>query len=86
MRHDQFGQPAPADKRRYIEQGIEAEDRALAINPEYVDALVYKNILLRLKALGEPDRAKVAALLKEADRIRDRAIELQKKKASGTGN
>jgi tetratricopeptide (TPR) repeat protein len=73
-----------ADKRQYIERGIQAEDRALAINPDYIDALVYKNILLRLKALGETNRATQAALLREADQLRDKAIALQGKKTSGT--
>ena len=73
-----------AEKRKYIEQGLEAEDRALALNPDYIDALVYKNILLRLKALGETNRATQAALIREADQIRDKAIALQGKKTSGT--
>jgi tetratricopeptide (TPR) repeat protein len=74
-----------AEKRSFIDQGIEAEDKALAINPEYFEALTYKNILLRLKANTERDPAKQRDLIREADRIRDRAIEIQKKKAaSGT--
>jgi tetratricopeptide (TPR) repeat protein len=73
-----------AEKRSFIDRGLAAEERALAINPDYFEALTYKNILLRLKALGEPDRAKQAALIKEADRIYARAIELQKKKTSGS--
>jgi tetratricopeptide (TPR) repeat protein len=73
-----------AEKRRYIEQGLEAENRALAINADYVDALVYKNILLRMKANLETNRATQASLIREADQIRDKAIALQKKKASGT--
>lgn len=74
----------PAQKREFIDRGIAAEDRALEINPDYIDALVYKNILLRLKALGEKDRAVQAALIREADQLRDKAIALQGKKASGT--
>src|SRR5688500_20237656 len=35
------------ERRGYIDRGIAAEDRALAADPEYVEALVYKNILLR---------------------------------------
>lgn len=73
-----------AEKRSFIDRGLAAEDKALAINPDYFEALTYKNILLRLKALSEPDRAKQAALIKEADRIYARAIELQKKKTSGS--
>jgi tetratricopeptide (TPR) repeat protein len=74
-----------AEKRQFIDRGIAAEDRALEINPDYIDALVYKNILLRLKALGEKSgSAAQAAMIKEADQLRDKAIALQGKKASGT--
>lgn len=74
-----------AQKKIYVDQGIAAEDKALAINPEYFDALVYKNILLRLKANFEKDRAKQQELIREADRIRDKAMAIQaKQKAAGT--
>lgn len=73
-----------AQKREYIERGLAAEDKALAINGEYIDALVYKNILLRQKALAERNAATQAALIKQADELRDKAIELQKRKAAGT--
>lgn len=72
-----------AEKRAFIDRGIAAEDKALALNPDYFEALTYKNILLRLKANGETDRAKQAALIREADRIRDRAIAIQNKKGAG---
>jgi tetratricopeptide (TPR) repeat protein len=74
-----------AEKRVFVERGLEAENRALAINPEYFDAMVYKNILLRQKANLEPDRAKQAALIREADQIREKAMALQKQKQGGTG-
>ena len=64
-------QSISADERRdYIARGLEAEDRALQINPDYVEALVYKNILLRTKALTEPDPAVKEALIREADALR----------------
>ena len=66
------------DRRDYIARGLEAEDRALQINPDYVEALVYKNILLRTKALTEPDPAVKEALIREADALRNRALELRK--------
>ena len=74
-----------AEKRSFIDRGLAAEDKALSINPEYFEALTYKNILLRLKANGEKSPAVQQQLIKEADRIRDKAIEIQKKKqAAGT--
>jgi tetratricopeptide (TPR) repeat protein len=72
----------PAQQKEYIDKGLEATDKALKLNADYVDALTYKNILLRMAANLEKDRAKQADLLKQADQLRDRATELNKKKAS----
>lgn len=71
-------------KRDYIMKGIAADDKALSLNPDYIEAMVYKNILLREQANIEKDRAKQLQLLKEADQLRDKAIAMQGKKAPGT--
>ena len=42
-----------------------------------MEALVYKNLLLRSQALLEPDPAAQKALIAEADQLRDRAIEIR---------
>jgi tetratricopeptide (TPR) repeat protein len=70
-------------KKEYIQKGIEAADKALALNPDYAEALTYKNLLLRMLGNEETDLVKRAALYKEADELRNRAIELNKKRASG---
>jgi tetratricopeptide (TPR) repeat protein len=67
----------------YTMKGIEAENKALAINSEYFEALSYKNILLRQQALYERNPARQKELLDEAERLRNRAIELQKKQSQG---
>jgi TonB family protein len=67
-----------AQKRAYIESGIDATNRALSINADYVDALTYQNILLRMKANLETDAGSRQALIAEADALRSRAMELQK--------
>jgi tetratricopeptide (TPR) repeat protein len=72
-----------ADKLKYIELGIQASDKALQLKPDYSEALTYKNLLLRSKALVIKDPVQQQALIKEADQLRDRAIELRKKKAGG---
>jgi tetratricopeptide (TPR) repeat protein len=77
-----FRLPNPT-KKEYSIKGIEAEDKALSLNPSYVDAMVIKNILLRHQANAETDRAKQAALIKEADQIRNKALELRKSTTSG---
>ena len=73
-----------AKKREYSQKGIEATDRALALNPSYDDALAYKNLLLRVLANTEKDRAKQQQYIKQADELLKQAIELRKKKAAGT--
>jgi len=72
-----------AEKKAFVGKGVEAVDHALQIKPDYMEALVYKNLLLRLQANMEKDTAKQQALLKEADRLRDKAQELRKQKAAG---
>jgi protein TonB len=72
-------QSLTADERRgYIKRGLVAEDRALAADPDYVEALVYKNLLLRTQATLETDAKLQAALLRDADALRNRALELQR--------
>jgi tetratricopeptide (TPR) repeat protein len=73
----------PVQQKDYIMKGLEATDKALKLNPDYVDALTYKNILLRMQANLEKDIKKREALLAEADALRNKAQELNKKKASG---
>jgi tetratricopeptide (TPR) repeat protein len=73
----------PAQAKQYVLNGIEAENKALSLNPDYVEAMVYKNILLRHQARLETDRAVQTRLLKEADDLRNKAMEMGKKKASG---
>jgi len=67
-----------AQRKEYIEKGLAATDKALALNPDYADALTYKNLLLRMQGNEETDMAKRAALYKQADELREKAIELNK--------
>lgn len=68
-----------AQKKDYIEQGLQNVNKALELNPSYVDALVYKNLLFRQQALVEKDRAKQLQLLDQANALQKQAIELRKK-------
>ena len=77
---------SPADKLTYIDAGITATDRALAQKPDYVEALVYKNLLLRLKANMETDPVRRQAWIAEADALRNQAMELNKARAGGDAN
>ncbi len=75
-----------AEKKDFVQKGIQAVDHALQIKPDYAEALVYKGLLLRLEANMEKDRDKQQALLKQADQLRDKANDLRKQKASGVSN
>ena len=70
-------------KREYVLAGLEASDRALALNDRYVDALIYKNILLRMQANDTEDLDQQEALIAEADELREMAEQLQKEQREG---
>ena len=70
---------SPAGQLAALDKGIGAEDRALAMDPDYMPALTYKNILLRLKANLIQDAGERARLLKEADELRQKAMALRPK-------
>ncbi|MBP1604003.1 MAG: putative system TPR-repeat lipoprotein, partial [Acidobacteria bacterium] len=46
------------EKRTYLSQGLEAANKALELNPNYIDALVYKGLILRSQALIEKEPSK----------------------------
>jgi TonB family protein len=68
---------SPADRLRYARAGIAAEDQALALNPDYVDAMIVKNILMRHQANAETSPSVKAQLIADADALRNRAMQLQ---------
>jgi tetratricopeptide (TPR) repeat protein len=74
------------EKKDFVQKGVEAVDHALQIKPDYMEALVYKNLLLRLQANMEKDPSKQQALIKQADQLRDKAQELRKQKAAGVSD
>lgn len=76
-------QLSKAQQRTYALKGIAAEDKAIALNPNYAEAMIYKNILLRQQANTEKDPAVQKALIAEADRLRAKGIEIQKRANSG---
>jgi tetratricopeptide (TPR) repeat protein len=69
----------------YVIDGIESENKALALNAQYFEALSYKNILLRQQAYFEKDPAKQKQLLQEADVLKTKAEDLQKKQNAAAG-
>ena len=73
------------EKREYVMAGLDAADRAIDLNDRYVDALVYKNILLRMQANMTEDLDEQQALIAQADELRDQAQALQEAQRAGAG-
>ena len=79
------------EKSQYIMAGLDAVDQAIDLNDRYVDALVYKNILLRMQAnmisCEDTDDTECISeqegLIAEADEFRNRAEQLQKQQREG---
>jgi len=74
-----------AERRDYINKGLDAADKALQIKPDYLEAIVYKGLLLRNEAAMEKDRKKYQELMDEATALTNRAKALQKSKTTGAG-
>jgi|SwirhisoilCB1_FD_contig_91_1106905_length_1022_multi_2_in_0_out_0_1 tetratricopeptide (TPR) repeat protein len=74
-----------AQQKDYIMKGLAMEDKALGLNPEYMEAMTYKNILLRMQANTEKDPAKQKDLLNQADQLRNKVLDMQKRKQTGKG-
>ena len=68
----------------YVMLGIAEADKALELNADYVEALTYKNILLRMQANLTSNVREREDLIAQADELRDRAQELQDQR-SGVG-
>ena len=70
---------------KFVQMGIDAIDKAISLNANYMEALVYKNLLLRVQATIEKNPARQQALLKEAEQLSNRAEEIRKATAGGRG-
>jgi TonB family protein len=70
---------SPAQQRSCVLKGIAAADRALAINPDYREAMVYKNLLLRIQANVSTGQATQKRLIDEAGALHARALALQRR-------
>jgi len=83
--------PADINERlAIIEKGKSALQRALQMKPDYFEAMVYYSLLFRQQAPLETDPVKQQQLVAEANKIRDEAIAIVRKKkaeaAAASGN
>ena len=71
------------DKKDLVAKGLVAVDKALGLKADYMEALTYKGLLLRMQANFEKDPARQQALIKEAVKLADEALAIKKKKVAG---
>ena len=67
----------------YLAKGLDAVDRALALRPDFFEALTYKNLILRQQARFESDPAAQRLLLEQADALQRQAIDVRNAQGRG---
>jgi tetratricopeptide (TPR) repeat protein len=72
-----------AEKAKYVQAGLAAEDKAIELKNDYVEAITYKGLLLRLQANLEKNAQRQQQLLREAERLQTQATEIRKKQQAG---
>lgn len=74
--------PPPAEEQgKLIDEGLQNLDKALALNPDYDDAMTYKNLLYREKARLATNDADKRKLTDLADEWFNKSLETRKKNA-----
>ena len=68
-------------KEAYADKGLEAVDKALQLKPDYVDAIIYKGLLYRVKALVATNPRLRQQYLDQATTLQKQGLELKKQQA-----
>jgi tetratricopeptide (TPR) repeat protein len=69
----------------YVQQGLEAVDKALQLRPDYFEAITYRGLLVRVQARIEKNPARQQELLREAKDLENQAIEVRNKQRAAAG-
>lgn len=69
-----------AERLNIIEKGKAALQKSIQMKPDYFESMAYLNLLFRQQALIETDPVKQQALVAEADKVRNQAVDIIKKK------
>jgi tetratricopeptide (TPR) repeat protein len=72
-------------KKEFVGKGLAAVDKALGLKSDFVEAITFKGLLLRLQANLETSPQKQQDLLKEATELSDKANALRKAQTAGRG-
>lgn len=76
---DKNNPPPPEEQGKLVEEGLANLDKALAIDPDYEDAMTYKNLLYREKARLSESEEEKTQLTAQADEWFNKALETRKK-------
>ena len=69
-----------------LAEAITALDSALKLKPDFVEALMYKSVVLKMQAERvEQDPARIKTLIAEAERLAEQAKRLMNRKTASTG-
>jgi tetratricopeptide (TPR) repeat protein len=79
--YDKNAPPPLTDQPPIVEDGLDSLNKALALNPDYDEAMTYMNLLLREKARLTPSEEEKKKLMSEADEWFNRAIATRAKNA-----
>src|SRR5262245_12064066 len=79
--YDKNSTLAADEQQRVIDEGLVNIDKALALNPDYDDAMTYKNLLYRLKADRAASEDEKKKLIDLADEWFNKGLETRKKNA-----
>jgi len=74
--------PPPEEQARLVEEGLENLDKALVLNPDYEDAMAYKNLLFREKARLATDPQEKEKFEAMANEWFDKVLETRKRVAA----
>lgn len=69
----------PEVRSEFVEIGLAAADKALQLQPEYFEAMVYTNLLYREKAKLQTDEAQKQQYFDKAEEYRTKAMALREK-------
>ena len=72
------------DRVQIVDVGLQAVQRAVDVKPDYMEAMVYYNLLYREKAKLDPDDKKKEEYTAKADEWRAKALALRERQKPGT--
>ena len=70
---------SPVERAKFVELGLTSVDKALQLQPEYFEAMVYTNLLYREKAKLQTDEKSKQQFFDKAEEWRTKAMALREK-------